>query len=298
MAGNPNAIKATPARRVFVAFNYVFCIAIGIICLIPVIHILALSFSNKYEVMAGHVVLWPRGFTTENYAIVMRDAQFFRSYGVTILRSVVGWAVSITLTVLAAYPLAQRQATFPARKYIVVYFMIAMVFNGGMIPTYIVVSEVGLINRFWALILPCAINTYNIILMMNFIKALPDALQESAFIDGANHFQVLFKIILPLCLPSIATISLFIVMAHWNAWFDGSIYIRDETLKPLQTYLRSIVIVDSSIELTNIEDVEAMTSADAANGAKIFLTMLPILCVYPFLQKYFAKGIVRGSVKE
>ena len=293
-----NAIKATPARKVFVAFNYVFCIAIGIICLIPVVHILALSFSNKYEVMAGHVTLWPMGFTTENYEIVMRDAQFFRSYGVIILRSIVGWAVSIVLTVLAAYPLAQRQVTFPARKYIVVYFMIAMVFNGGMIPTYIVVSEVGLINSFWALILPCAINTYNIILMMNFIKALPDALQESAFIDGANHFTVLFKIILPLCLPSIATISLFIVMHHWNAWFDGSIYIRDESLKPLQTYLRSIVIVDSSVELTTIEEMEAQTSADAANGAKIFLTMLPILCVYPFLQKYFAKGIVRGSVKE
>ena len=293
-----NAIKATPARKVFVAFNYVFCIAIGIICLIPVVHILALSFSNKYEVMAGHVTLWPMGFTTENYEIVMRDAQFFRSYGVTILRSIVGWAVSIVLTVLAAYPLAQRQVTFPARKYIVVYFMIAMVFNGGMIPTYIVVSEVGLINSFWALILPCAINTYNIILMMNFIKALPDALQESAFIDGANHFTVLFKIILPLCLPSLATISLFIVMHHWNAWFDGSIYIRDESLKPLQTYLRSIVIVDSSVELTTIEEMEAQTSADAANGAKIFLTMLPILCVYPFLQKYFAKGIVRGSVKE
>ena len=206
--------------------------------------------------------------------------------------------MSIVLTVLAAYPLAQRQVTFPARKYIVWYFMIAMIFNGGMIPTYIVVSEVGLIDTFWALILPCAINTYNIILMMNFIKALPDALQESAFIDGANHFTVLFKIILPLCLPSIATISLFIVMHHWNAWFDGSIYIRQEALKPLQTYLRTIVIVDFAVEIDLLEDAEAMTSADAANGAKIFLTMLPILCVYPFLQKYFAKGIVRGSVKE
>lgn len=298
MAVSKNAIKPTPARKAFVAFNYVFCIAVGIICLVPVIHILALSFSNKYEVMAGHVSLWPKGFTTENYAIVMRDAQFFRSYGVTILRSIVGWAISIVLTMLAAYPLAQRQATFPARKYIVPYFMIAMIFNGGMIPTYIVVSEVGLVDSFWALILPCAISTYNIILMMNFIKALPDALQESAFIDGANHFTVLFKIILPLCLPSIATISLFIVMYHWNAWFDGSIYIRSESLKPLQTYLRSIVIVDNSIELSTIEEAEALTSADAANGAKIFLTMLPILCVYPFLQKYFAKGIVRGSVKE
>lgn len=293
----PNSIKPTPARKAFVIVNYIFCIFIGVICLVPVLHVFALSFSSKLEVMSGHVGLLPKGFTLENYRIVMRDMQFFRSYGVTIFRSAVGWAVSIVLVVLASYPLAQRESSFPARKYIVVYFMIAMVFNGGMIPTYLVVSGVGLIDSIWALIFPCAISIYNITLMMNFIKALPDSLQESAFIDGANHFIVLVKIILPLCLPSIATISLFIVMGHWNAWFDGSIYIRNPELKPLQTYLRSFIVADAADVVSNLEDAEDLISSDASNGAKIFLTMLPILCVYPFLQKYFAKGLVRGSVK-
>ena len=296
-AANLNAIKSTPARKVFVVFNYIFCALLGIVCLIPVVHIFALSWSSKQAIMSGHVGLWPVDFTPDNYAMCMRDNAFFVAYGITAIRAVIGWAVSIVLTVLAAYPLSQRQTTFPARKYVVVYFMIAMVFNGGMIPTYIVVSEVGLIDSLWALILPCALNTYNIILMMNFMKALPDALQESAFIDGANHFTVLFKIILPLCLPSIATVSLFIVMAHWNAWFDGSIYIRNEALKPLQTYLRKFIVEDNVV-ISTIEDAEDVVSADASNSAKIFLTMAPILCVYPFLQKYFAKGIVRGSVKE
>ena len=294
-----NTIKASPARKVFNVINYTFCIAIAILCLVPVLHIFAISFSSKLEVMSGHVGLFPKGFTLENYRVIMQDMQFFRSYSVTILRAIVGWAISIVLVVLAAYPLSQRESSFPARKYIVVYFMIAMIFNGGMIPTYLVVSEIGLIDSFWALIFPCAISIYNITLMMNFMKALPDSLQESAFIDGANHFTVLFRIILPLCLPSIATISLFIVMHHWNAWFDGSIYIRTPSMKPLQTYLRSCIIVESiETAAVGLDEAENLISADASNGAKIFLTMLPILCVYPFLQKYFAKGIIRGSVKE
>ncbi len=292
-----NAIKPSTGRRIFTAFNYIFCVGIGILCLIPVLHVLAISFSSKLEVMSDHVGLWPRGFTTENYGYVTRDSQFFRSYGVTFLRAILGWSISLFLTVLAAYPLSQRESSFPARKFIVVYFMIAMVFSGGMIPTYLVVSGVGLIDTIWALVLPGAVGIYHVILMMNFMKALPDSLQESAFIDGANHFTVLIRIILPLCLPSLATISLFIVMGHWNAWFDGAIYIRNPELKPLQTYLRSFIIHES-VDISNIEDAEDLISSDAANGAKIFLAMLPILCVYPFLQKYFAKGIVRGSVKE
>lgn len=293
-----HAIKATPARLIFVVFNYFFCIAIGILCLIPVIHMMAVSFSSKVAVTSGHVFLWPVSFTLENYKLLVLDPQFFRSYGVTILRSAVGWLVSLFLTVLSAYPLSQKTVNFPARKYIVWIYMGAMFFGGGMIPTYLVVDAMGLIDNFWALILPCAINTYNIILMTNFIKSLPDSLQESAFIDGANHFTTLFRIVLPLCLPSLATISLFIVMMHWNAWFDGMIYIRSAARKPLQTYLRSFIISNMDVDVSSIDDAERLISADAANGAKIFIAMLPILCVYPFLQKYFVKGVVRGSVKE
>lgn len=293
-------IKVSAGRRVFVIFNYIFCFLVGMICLVPVLHILAVSFSGIDAVVSNKVTLWPIDFNLENYEIVVGDAQFFRSYLVTFLRAIVGWAVSMLMTVLASYPMSLRQSAFPKRKYFVWYFMGTMLFNGGMIPTYLVVRYTGLLNTFWAMILPCAVGTYYIILMMNFMKGLPEAISESAFIDGAGHWTTLTRIILPLCKPSIATVSLFIILQHWNAWFDGMLYIKDMSLKPLQTYLRSIVIVDSAVGETGmtLEDAVANATADGANGAKIFLAIFPIMCVYPFLQKYFAKGLVRGSVKE
>ena len=292
-------IRMNPARKAFVIFNYIFCILIGLLCVIPVIHIVAVSLSDKDAVFSGHVVFWPVRFTWENYEYVVRDAQFFRSYFVTIVRALLGWGVGIVVTMLAAYPMSLRKSMFPARQGFVWYFMVTMLFSGGMIPTYLVVKSVGLLDSIWSLLLPCAVNTYNIILMMNFMKGLPEALSESAFIDGAGHFRTMVSIIVPLCLPSVATISLFIVLQHWNAWFDGMIYVTDLNLKPLQTYLRSVIIVDSSVEANiSMEDALENVTADGANGAKIFLAMLPIMCIYPFLQKHFAKGIVRGSVKE
>lgn len=292
------AIKVNPARRAFVVFNYVFCILVGLLCVIPVLHILAVSLSGKDAIIGSRVILWPVDTNFDNYRILLRDGQFFRSFRLTILRAVAGWCVSMIATVLASYPLSMKKSQFPARQAFVVYFMIIMLFNGGMIPTYLVIKDIGLLDTLWVLLLPCAVSTYNIILMINFMKALPEALSESAFIDGAGHFRTLFSIILPLCLPSIATISLFIVLSHWNAWFDGMIYITNENLKPLQTYLRSVLIVDSGVENLSLEDTMENVTADGANAAKIFVVMLPIMCVYPFLQKHFAKGIIRGSVKE
>ena len=264
----------------------------------PVLHTLALSFSGRNAVYSGRVSFWPMEFTTENYNTIIADQQFFVSYRITILRAILGWLVGLIVTVLAAYPMSLRRVNFPARQGFVVYFMIIMLFNGGMIPTYLVVKEVGLLDHIWSLILPCAVSTYNIILMMNFMKGLPESISESAFIDGAGHFRTLFQIILPLCLPSLATISLFIVLQHWNAWFDGMIYINDTNLKPLQTYMRSVIIVDASTQNLSVDDVMAEVTSEAADAAKIFCAILPVMCVYPFLQKHFAKGIVRGSVKE
>ena len=295
----PLKIRVSLSRRVFLALDYAICLLMGLICLMPVVHIMALSVSGIDAVVSNRVLFWPVDFNWENYELVIGDAQFFRSYLVTFERAIVGWAVSLLMTILAAYPMSLRRSAFPARKFFVAYFMGTMLFNGGMIPTYLVVRHTGLLNTFWAMIFPCAVNTYYIILMMNFMKELPEAISESAFVDGAGHFTTLVKIILPLCKPAIATISLFILLQHWNAWFDGMIYIKNMDIKPLQTYLRSIVIVDSAVGETNsIEDAIANTTADGANGAKIFLAIFPIMCVYPFLQKYFAKGLVRGSVKE
>lgn len=293
-------IKVSPARKAFVIVNYIFCIIVAFVCIMPVIHVLAVSFSSKDPVLSGRVTFWPLQFTLDSYGIIVRDSSFYRSYLVTFERVLLGLAVNTVMTVLAAYPLSLSQVRFPARKYFTWYFMGTILFSGGMIPTYLVVKETGLYDNIFSLIVPGAVPVYNIILMMNFMKGLPDAISEASYIDGAGHMQTLAKIIIPLCKPSIATVSLFTVLSHWNAWFDGMIYIKTPALKPLQTYLRSIIIVDASISdvAVDLEDMIANVNSDSTNGAKIFLAMLPVLIFYPFVQKHFAKGIVRGSVKD
>lgn len=291
-------IKRSLSRRTFIVFNYIFCIIVGLVCVIPMIHILALSLSSYGPVITGKVTLWPKELTFDNYTVVTRDQQFFTSYGVTMLRAAVGWAISLTMTMLAAYPMSQPKTRFPARKYFVWLFMGTMLFSGGMIPTYLVVHGLGLIDTLWALVLPGSVGTYYIILMMNFMKALPDEITESAMIDGASHFTIMWRIVMPLCKPSVATVSLFIILGHWNAWFDGLIYIRKDSLKPLQTYLRTIIIKDPSVTFeSDIYMLMKNITTDATRGSKIFLALIPILIVYPFLQKYFTKGLVLGSVK-
>ena len=291
--------KESYGRKAFMVCNTVFCSLVGIVCILPVIHILAVSLSSKNSVFSGLVTFWPVEFTWDAYHMVIRDFQFFISYRNSIIRVILGWLISMPLTVLAAYPLSLRKRQFPARQIFVWYFMITILFNGGMIPTYLVVSELGLIDTIWSLLLVNSVPVFNVILVMNFMKALPESISEAAYIDGAGHFVNLFQIILPLSKPSLATVSLFVILDHWNAWFDGMIYIKNQNLKPLQTYLRSIVIVDSRVADSSsmIEDIVANVAADAANGAKIFLAMVPILCLYPFFQKYFAKGITVGAVK-
>ena len=291
-------------RRIFVTTNYVFCFLVAASCMLPVIHILALSFSSKNEVFSGHVYFWPKGFTLDSYQIVVRDAQFFVSYFVSIRRAILGLAVNLAMTVLAAYPLYLSRQRFPARQFFVWFFLVTMFFNGGLIPTYLVVKSTGIIDTMWALILPGAVPVFNIILMKNFMKNLPESLMESAFIDGAGHFTTLDRIMIPLCKASLATIALFCILGHWNAWFDGMLYIKSASLKPLQTYLRSVIILNDAritegeIASTYLEEIMDNVTKDAADGAKIFLSLIPIFCIYPFLQKHFAKGIVLGSVKE
>jgi len=293
-------IKNSIGRQIFLVVNTLLCIILGVICILPVLHVLAVSFSSRNSVFAGHVMFWPIGFNFDSYNIIMRDQQFFTSYRVSILRCFLGWSISVPLSVLAAYPLSLRKTQFPARTFFVWFFLITMLFSGGMIPTFLVVNAVGLIDRIWSLVVVGSVQVFHVILVMNFMKALPESLSEAAFIDGAGHFYTLTRIIVPLSKPSLATVSLFVILGHWNAWFDGMIYIRRLDLKPLQTYLRSVVMVDSAIAdaSVDIETIIANVTADSANGAKIFLAMLPILLIYPFLQKHFAKGIIRGSIKE
>ena len=195
--------------------------------------------------------------------------------------------------------MSQDDLRFHARKVYRWFFLITMVFSGGMVPQFMVIRAIGLYNSFWALILPSAVQTFNIILMQNFFKGLPYALTESAMLDGANHFQVLFKIYLPISLPSLATVGLFTMVGHWNSWFDGMIYLSDSSKYPLQTYLRNVIqSVDTSKLDLNTVDAMNKISQRTVTAAQIFIAIIPIMIVYPFLQRYFITGMTLGSVKE
>ncbi len=292
-------IKSSPARRAFLVVNYFFLTLVMCISLFPLVHVFALSLSSNSAAQAGWVTILPVDFTLDSYQYILAKPEFFQSFGVSVVRVVLGTLISIGLTILCAYAMAQPDERFHARKYYVWVFLVTMVFSGGLIPLFIVVKSVGIYNSIWALILPGAVQTFNIILMLNFFRGLPYALTESALIDGANHFQIMTKIIVPVSKPSLATVGLFTMVNHWNSWFDGMIYISDTAKYPLQTYLRNVIqSVDiASIDLTS---VGAMTnvSQKTVTAAQIFVAIIPILLVYPLLQKYFITGMTLGSVKE
>ncbi len=292
-------IKSSPARKAFLVVNYFFLTLVMCISLFPLVHVFALSLSSNSAAQAGWVTILPVDFTLDSYQYILAKPEFFQSFGVSVVRVVLGTLLSIGLTILCAFAMAQPDERFHARKYYVWVFMVTMVFSGGLIPLFIVVKSVGIYNSIWALILPSAVQTFNIILMLNFFRGLPYALTESALIDGANHFQIMTKIIVPVSKPSLATVGLFTMVNHWNSWFDGMIYISDTAKYPLQTYLRNVIqSVDiASIDLTS---VGAMTnvSQKTVTAAQIFVAIIPILLVYPLLQKYFITGMTLGSVKE
>lgn len=292
-------IKSSPARKSFLVVNCLLLTLVMCISLFPLIHVFALSLSSNSAAQAGWVTIFPVDFTLDSYQYILAKPEFFISFGVSLVRVVLGTLLSIGLTILCAYAMAQPDERFHARKYYVWVFLVTMVFSGGLIPLFIVVKSVGIYNSIWALILPGAVQTFNIILMLNFFRGLPYALTESALIDGASHFQIMTKIIVPVSKPSLATVGLFTMVNHWNSWFDGMIYISDTAKYPLQTYLRNVIqSVDiASIDLTS---VGAMTnvSQKTVTAAQIFVAIIPILLVYPLLQKYFITGMTLGSVKE
>lgn len=207
----------------------------------------------------------------------------------------------MVLIVLTAYPLSRPATHFKARKWYMLYFSITMFIGGGLIPTYMIIKNLGLLDSFWVLILPGALNIWNVIIMMNFIRGLPHAIEEAAFVDGANHWQTLFKVVLPMSKPSIASLLLFSMIGHWNAWFDGIFYMNNPNNYPMATYLAT-QIISSNQNMTNMtrEQLALLSSLSekTVRSAQLFISIIPILVVYPFLQKYFVKGITVGSVKE
>ncbi len=291
-------IRESLGRRIYLWINAVVLLLVAALCLVPILHVIALSFSKSSSVMAGHVTLFPVNATLSSYKLLMQRPDFFASFRVSLLRVLLGVTVNMALIMLTAYPLSKKKDQFHGRTVYAWYMILTIIFSGGLIPTYMVVKQMGLINSVWSMVLPGAIPVWNTVLMMNFYRNLPREIEESAFIDGANHLVVLTRLYIPLSAPAVATIALFSIVGHWNSWFDGLIYLNTPSLYPLQTFL---YMIDSSVTLgaTTSENVEYMReiSDRTLRSAQIVIAMVPVLIAYPFLQKYFTKGIVMGSVK-
>ncbi|SFT20852.1 carbohydrate ABC transporter permease [Paenibacillus sp. BC26] len=289
----------TFSRRMFLSFNYVFLACLGILCILPIIHVLAISFSSSAAAQAGYVKLWPVQFSLSSYEYVLHKPAFFKSILVTLKRVGLGIPVNMLLTVLIAYPLAKEAKKFPMRTFYAWVFVITILFSGGLIPLYMTIKYTGIMDSIWAMILPGAVPVFNVILLLNFFRGLPKELEEAAFMDGAGHWTTLWRIFLPLSLPALATITLFATVNHWNSWFDGLIFMNSPDHYPLQSYLQTVVI-NRDLTLMSSADMKSLTEVNdrTAKAAQIFLGALPILMVYPFLQRFFMKGIVLGSVKE
>lgn len=285
--------------KLFQVFNTLFLISVTFMCLFPMLHILAMSLSDGAAVEAGKVLFWPVNFTTKAYEFVVSRPEYLKSFLVSLERVAIGVPVNMALTILAAYPLSRNTKDFKSRNFYAWFFIATMLFNGGLIPTYITVYKTGLIDSIWALVLPSALPVYNLILLYNFFKELPVEIEESAFMDGAGHWRTLWSIYIPLSKPSLATLVLFCIVAHWNSWFDGILYMNRPVNYPLQSYLQTVVIQLDLKAMSSMEEITKLSAITQRNtrAAKIFVAIVPILGVYPFLQKYFTKGIVLGSVK-
>jgi putative aldouronate transport system permease protein len=290
--------RKSPLDHVVDALIHIVLLLAAASCIFPLIHILAISLSSAGPASAGLVGIWPVDFSTEAYRYISSKAEFWRAFLVSIQRVGLGLIVNSTLTILCAYPLSKPFSRFPSRKYYVVFFLVAMLFNGGLIPTYITVARTGIMGTIWALILPGALPLFNMIVLLNFFRDLPNEIEEAAFIDGAGHWTVLARIYLPLSTAALATVTLFVIINHWNAWFDGLIYNNRPEGYPLQSYMQTI-LVQADFSLLSLNEIELFSNVSdrTVKAAQVFLGMIPVLLVYPFLQRYFTKGLVLGSVK-
>ncbi|GIO40647.1 maltose ABC transporter permease [Paenibacillus apis] len=272
--------------------------------LYPFLYMLAISLNEGADAAKGGVYLWPRSFTWINYEIVLGNAVIRHSYLITISRTIIGTITGLLITLLAAFGLSYRM--LPMRNALLSYILITMLFNGGLIPFYIQLYNLGLVNTFWVYIIPGMFSAWNMFVMLKFIQGIPEALVESAELDGAGPIRVLFQIIVPLSKPMLAALGLFTAVGHWNDWFAGAFYVTDQSLIPVQTFLQQLLNASdlSAVFGSNTNQEALARGAQTQNVtlmsikmAVVMVSALPILCVYPFLQKYFVKGVLIGSVK-
>lgn len=286
-------------EKIFEAFNIALMLALALICLLPLIHVLAVSLSDSAAAGANLVQFWPIGFNTVAYEMVFTNKVFLNSFAISVMRTVLGTAVNLLMCILTAYPMSKDERELKGRNIIIWFFTVPMLIGGGLVPTFLLIKNLHLIDSFWVLVLPGCVPTFYVIMMMNFFRGISKSISEAAQIDGASEVVVLIQIILPLSMASIATIVLFAMVGHWNEWFSGMIYMNSMDKWPLQTLLRQMLkSVDSTMfSSTDLMKMKQLSSRSFQSAQIIFATV-PILLVYPFLQRYFITGLTIGAVKE
>ena len=291
-------IKATKGERIYGVINAIIMIFLIVATLYPMLYILFASFSDAESIIKNNgLLLAPIGFNIDAYKYAFENPMLLRSYINTIIVVVIGVSFNLILTSLGAYVLSRQHVFW--NKFIMMFIVFTMFFSGGLVPFYLTIKDLHLDNTLWALIFPSAINTFNLIIMRTAFAAVPKSLEESAKIDGANHFVIMLKIVLPLSTAVIGVITLYYAVAHWNSWFNAMIFLRDRELFPLQLMLREILIENRTDDmLTSVSDGDMFQISETVKYAIIIITTLPILFIYPFVQKYFVKGVMVGAVKE
>ncbi|RAR42887.1 carbohydrate ABC transporter permease [Paenibacillus sp. MDMC362] len=278
----------------FGIINTLILTCLAIITVYPIVYITAVSLSATSEVVQGNITLFPKGFNLDAYAQVLNDDRVPRAYLNTIFYTALGTAINLLLTAVAAYPLARKN--FFGRKFFLLAIIMTMFLNPGIIPNYLIVSELGLLDSVWALVLPNAIWTFELLILKSFYENMSESLREAAVVDGASEYRILFQIVLPLSKPALASIGLFYFMGHWNSFFIPLIYLNDANMYPLQVVLRDMLIFSENGSNPSLVDASAL-APQAMKNATIVLSMIPVLLIYPFAQKYFAKGVMLGSEK-
>lgn len=282
--------------KVFKIITISVVVIIAACCLFPFLHVLAVSFSDKTAVIRGEVLLWPQSFKLSAYKAVFNNKGLMDSMWFTLILTVVYTVFSLIMTILCAYPLS-----YPGLKFkspILLYILFTMYFSGGMIPGYLNIKSLGLLDTFWVLVFPTMLSTYNMILMKSFFQAMPRELEESAYVDGANDFVILIRIVLPLSKAMLATIALFYAVSRWNGFMDAILYINDESMYTIQLRLRQMIQASQvSSMMEEIPEMKADLIAETIKAACMAFSMIPVMIVYPWLQKYFVKGVMIGSVK-
>lgn len=281
--------------RLFALVNYFLLAIIALLTVLPFVHVVAGSFTTSAELAAKRFILIPTEWSFEAYRFIFSTNTIFKAMGVSVGVTLFGTLFSMLITSLMAYGLARRD--LDGRKYIMFLVVFTMLFSGGLIPSFLVVKEMGLIDSYLALIIPSTISAFNLIILKNFFQNIPEGLEESAKIDGSSDFGILFRIVLPLSMPAIATLSLFYAVTYWNTYLSAIMYLNDSKMWPIQVLLRQIVVLASGMEFSSELDATVPPPEQTVKMAVIVVATLPILCVYPFLQKHFAKGAMLGSIK-